>query len=460
MRWAVVMVMVMVGCAPDDDPTDGVVSGSRLAISHWELGGARVLVDGLGRYHDKLRDEDCVPMPWTDGGVYCTPRGSFPYDTLELVYADAACTQPVAFTRSTCGSPPPTVRVTDARHVARLFEVGAARDATPYYRGGSSCFGPYQVSAQSPGRLFDVGTEILPAELVQMTPGTPRGTGRIRQRDWETADGSRTPADVYDQTLRADGEATMNDPTHVTIRPLVTQDVPRSPFFRDASCTHPAVEVPDGAPPPAVLMRRGDGCHWPSYLARGPEVTTQLYLGDPTACAATSRPPGQRWFVIGDPIQLPVLARGPRDTDDRIAPIYLTGDDITIRDQAVFDTRRGEDCWIAPFADGTHRCVGDAAQVTSTWFADPACMVPIQLAEGYDSSMCPAPTTTPHLAYEAAADGRCDFAIAKMFQISVRRDPAYAVTSAGCALHTGSALYELGDEVPATLFAEATLVTN
>jgi hypothetical protein len=476
LKLVLVSVLVLVGCGgPPDDPTDGAVSGIRLKIRHWQLGDTRVLdaVVSGPRFYDSARDESCTPTSWSNGGVYCTPHDE--NGTLRVVYADAACTQPVAQAESICQRTSTLAEIDGAdRRLGHLFRVGAARDATQYYvhagLGGAECAGPYDIGPASPVRLFDLGAEITTGDLVPMTVGAAHGTGRIRQRDWETPDGARAPWGTYDQALGGDCYVEMDhDGTRATMRPDAYEDVTTSNYFRDAACTHQVVEVPVDRDPPPILAQQPDQCQLPTYFAPGPEATTQLYSGDAGGggCVATPHPTTSRFFALGDAIELAVLARGPRDVDARIQPMYMTGDDISIRvNPAVFDSNRGTECDVLPFADGTSRCLSAALEVISL-YADAACQTLIQVAEHDDfTATCSGGVAPPPLAYASTPADSCGFAVAKVFRIGPERDQVYNLGTTGCQPYTGryqsvdATFYDLADEVPASDFAEAMLVTD
>src|SRR5262249_39180953 len=104
---------------------DGTHSGTRLKVIWNESeDGTRA----YGAAHDTLLGVDCA----LGGLPYCSPF------SIVMAYADAACTQPIAYAT---GCAPFATVARDTQN-ERYYERGADRGITDYYTMSPTCTGP------------------------------------------------------------------------------------------------------------------------------------------------------------------------------------------------------------------------------------------------------------------------------------------------------------------------------
>jgi hypothetical protein len=170
---------------------DPYQSGSRLKANYYA--GSDGSKQWIG-WHDSQRNEDCGFTKAADGATRCMPAGV----AIVAYYADAACTQPLAYVSCYQGTPPryvgaqylgvPGAPSSDGYH---LFPLGSTATVTTAYQlvpstgsdGGACNVGQFTYTCtqqpattvsylQSEGTFYSVGAEIPPSAFVQATVQT------------------------------------------------------------------------------------------------------------------------------------------------------------------------------------------------------------------------------------------------------------------------------------------------
>ncbi len=146
-------------------------SGSRLKAKY--VAG----VDGSKQFnglHDSQRNEDCSFGTAADGVLRCLPGGA---NTTLGLFADAACTQPLAETSKGC-APSAYATTTDITVGAcntmaheHVFMLGSAFTGTTVYSKGPTTCAPYAGTGANPFTtsfdFYSVGSEVPASSFVQ-----------------------------------------------------------------------------------------------------------------------------------------------------------------------------------------------------------------------------------------------------------------------------------------------------
>jgi hypothetical protein len=140
-------------------------SGTRIKMKVLKTpDGAKVFSNS----YDTQRNEDCVFGVAGDGVMRCLPYQSVAYD-YGSYFSDAACTQPVALSYSSCAAPS-YILVRGAAcpygmTATRVYTVGAAH-ASFYTKSGTTCSGPTTVATYT---LYSYGAEVAPSSFQSAT---------------------------------------------------------------------------------------------------------------------------------------------------------------------------------------------------------------------------------------------------------------------------------------------------
>jgi len=344
----------LLGCG-DNLVLEGVNarSGARLKLQYLEyVDGTRQLV--RDELFDAVRDEGCRVVQWSDGFFSCTPAAG------HALYADPECTRELGHVAPGEPAPPYFVHesfVAGTFKPAKLYRRGplAAPPAATYELRGGTCsaarFGPA-------GTFHELGEEVARDALVQTGERSHVVDERVAVRLAASGDGVRFPLALRDRELEIDCRVDGPNRTSVECTPVQAND---AVFFHDDACTQPELSA---ASAPAIAAVQRDGCT--SYHAVGEQVgAAPLYRLAPS-CTAAVAPPGERLFLVGEQLALPVLAR-ERGEGARLQPILVAG----VNDGYLFDRQHGSDCRPLDIG-GVTRCVPHHA-LSHPVYADDTC---------------------------------------------------------------------------------------
>ncbi|HET6150207.1 MAG TPA: hypothetical protein VFH68_21885 [Polyangia bacterium] len=196
-------------------------------------------------------------------------------------------------------------------------------------------------------------------------------------------------------------------------------------------------------------MRNAEGCVWsPPVEQEG--LPLGLVVAVALALAACGGPTQQADPAGVDPVD-------PRSADFQSGtrlklPFWSSADGVTRWQGTIYDTARGEPCIFQRAADGKRRCLPDTSILQEDLFGDAACTQPLAAGAGGT----PEGYARLYLATPACEEG----ARVELREVGpeLGRDPAYALSDAGCVLTTPVSRlvhYRTGRALPPDLFVAA-----
>ena len=149
-----------------------MTSGSRLKAK-WYVGA-----DGSKQFlgwHDSQLNTDCDFEVASDGATRCIP--AYPAGALLATYfADAACSQPIAYLYPGCATPTYASQSASAscalKPVTQIFSIAGVYGGTVYQGTSSSCTAVTATTILSLYTFYSIGTESPPSQFVQATVQT------------------------------------------------------------------------------------------------------------------------------------------------------------------------------------------------------------------------------------------------------------------------------------------------
>jgi hypothetical protein len=433
-------------------PDDGAASGTRLKLTWIDYGGTRV---GGYNARDTTAGFDCYPQRWDDDRVYCSPTSG------NIVYTNATCTNPVAYTyvNDACPTEPPDYFVeysiepcTDYR-AQRIYRRGAQVAQTEYYQiySDGSCNGPFNGDSLD---FYAVGTQLGRGELVELTRATGDPGDRYAQQFYTSADGARLFDRVIDNQLATPCYLeTASDATSARCPP----DSRYAGYFADSVCDTPATAAESVCDAPEYMV------HYPSSSLCPEESTPRyftvggvapgVYSGGAAACGEVAPDPALTYYAAGTELVLPVMP-GAIDSEAgrQIQLAHFTDGALRLRGNGQFDTTNGVRCYPVRVASGDYQCVPYDAGISS-YFSEPTCTSPIELVDVYRGDPSCAPPPVPQIVTRSI--GGClttyqFYAIGDVYTGSL-----YYGSAASCIQDTSTAYirYTLGAEIPLSAFA-------
>lgn len=420
----------LLGCGDNFVPEGADArSGARLKLQYLEyVDGTRQLV--RDELFDAGRDEGCRIVQWSDGFFYCTPEAG------RALYADPACTRELGHTEPGKPAPPYFVHesfVGGAFKPAKLYRRGAPAEPPPatYEQRGDTCAATLAGPA---GTFHELGEEVTRDALVQTGERSQIVDERVAARIATSRDGMRLPFALRDRELEIDCRVDVPNRTTVECTPVRAHD---AVFFHDDACTQPELSA---ASAPAIAAVQRDGCT--SYHAVGEQVGVMPLFRLAPSCRPAIAPPGERLFLVGEQLALPVLAR-ERGEGARLQPIVVAG----VGDGYLFDRQHGSDCRPLDIG-GVTRCVPHHA-LPHPVYANDTCTTPALVA----------------LAATRACEPPVQFAIRffddtfEAYPIGGAAPPVYEITTGDrCVLYVppaGVAIRALGAPLPPAAFVSA-----
>jgi hypothetical protein len=365
-----------VGSAEEDDAPvqTGIHSGTRLQLV-WQsfADGSRALD---GRLRDAVRDELCLPTPWTDGHIYCSPMTS-----ASPVYADSSCMQKIAhYGHLGCAALGPSderpayVAANDEtyRRIVSLWSMSDDLQIATYWTVDAGTCRPHQVGPYD--RFAELGADVPPTSLVELDVDEPPQVTRLRREYYVSADGVRAYAGLRDSELLSECDlvGAPGAPRNYCIPTATTAWLDA---FADTLCTEPIAErrVLDG--PPTFVAGAGTCSTDPVTLfAAGVAYDGSPYTKAPDGCQASSRSPELAYVRPGVALDPATLAL------DRSFPgmfrlrrfVYASSDGFAVDGDLLYDSQLHTPC-SGSYLFGDFRCVALGNGLTTQLYTNPDC---------------------------------------------------------------------------------------
>jgi hypothetical protein len=443
------------------DPNEGARSGTRLKLTWVNF------TDGTRQwlsFYDAERKEGCYPYSaWTNGKVYCTPD-----NTGSIVYTDASCTQKIGqiYNDPSCATPPPAYLLEwnygyCASSPAHLYVRGAKTTVAQYYTRSydGTCAGPY-TDAQDD--YYQLGAEISPQSLVEVTTAAATDTGRLGEVFWQSADGMRVPTRLHDTQLQTDCyPETFSDNAQTGI--CVPTNAWYASDYHDSGCAQPVVGLDHTCAAPGFAeYRPTTACSLdPPHVAQitGAAASSPLFYWSGTACTAETAPTNYVYYGVGADVSAAQVTRvADAVVSHRIQLVhYTTPEGLRYRDYALYDSLKGADCYPTALPDGTIECLPYGGYIT-TYYRDSACTQPIDLVEVYNEANCTTPDPPTYARkYITPAPGSCAYNV-ELHQVSTPFSGTVYANYGTCAVYNpgASTLYSIGPAVSVNEFVTAT----
>lgn len=409
---AILFASVVATVACKGPPAPLFASGDRLRAHVVDGGEGAVLFEG---WFDSELGADCEFRVATDGALRCLPlagEARYGLTASDVVFRDAACTQPVRVFRSE--APPPasftgepgasTSCETDDRPVPVFTRGDEVVDAQSlYYLWDGEC-----VLSSSPIdtlRVFEFGPEVDAATFVAATVVDEPVTSHLAAAVRRAEDGSFETVGAVDRVRDAAcwplwGELPL---------PCIPTSMAWGDWYRgDATCEGDALAytsamAPGGSmdcPIGVIVDYDDDACSINNvnfYEVGAPAVAVAVSDDSTGACVAiTGDDSSHRYVVVGEPIPASAF---PTLSEVRVGRgrlrVPASGDNgqaILQPDRTFFDEERDEACHVTRLCDGTTRCIPPVQ--ASERFADAACTTPIV---AFQTSSCPVNLPLVHL---------------------------------------------------------------
>lgn len=447
---------------PDAPPenTDGLKSGTRLKIRWNVFDGAK----SFSSLYDSVRQETCFPRKFSDGKTYCAPTPS-----TNVVYEDAACTVPIGRQLLSCPVTPinyfmETDPVTCDNLPVKVYPKAAQISAANYYvLSASGCTS----SVNTGYALFRLGPAIPLNEFVAIEAPTT-AEGKVQQRYYESSDGARVFAGLFDNELGSECSLVLN--ADRSAAKCVPSSVGLGSTFGDAACTQPRVQYRRGCVVPKYSTRFTRSCPYvssfPDIYLTGPQAGGALYVSA-GQCTATTPAPDLSYYSVGTALVEPgSLTRAPStEGTGRYRPIRYASGASTIRDTPLYDTQRQIECTPTTLQDGTVRCLPSGNPYsTGNYFSDAGCTMPIAVAliPKAESAGCTLPPVPAYVTRVTVTQTPCTVTREARPVGAVYTGTLYNGTPANC---TATSIVDhnahvLGAAAPMDDFPAATIVTD
>ncbi len=395
---SVPVIFAVAGCpAPAkyiDDPvetvggTDGQTAGPGYEVSKTEQSGTRLRAKydeaasgarSFLSWWDNELGVDCAFSGAEDGEVRCLPRS-----TLEILFTDPACTQPVVEglaepcdprakyvldtpDRAMC-SPGQDPRWSTLVYKTTMREVSATK---VYGRREGQC------ALTGAGTLYAV--DPVPASAFVQASVTYGDVGAgLGVTVYDGEDGSMQVAAVRDSVRGIECHPLEDEGSSgcfPTWKMSPAQDWPYpdlADVYADDGCIEPVYIDRAGNCPQVVQSPAGED-HL--LFERGEQLYGGFFVFDPE-CSPASGNEDLAYYKIGDPIpkgSLPVVGTVRSGSGRIVGTSAGTVDGTRLSGAALFeDTELGTQCWALEFVDGAFRCVpAFAGEVYE--FADSEC---------------------------------------------------------------------------------------
>lgn len=441
-----VVLLALAACGDNIEPDPNVArSGWRLKLVHYDFGDGARETD-TAWFHDASRGERCTPRQWSDGVTVCTPAFA------TTVFTTSDCENPLG--RVPLGDPAPAYFVREyvlagTLVPSRIYVRGdpAPAPAQAWELRSGACLGPYEVGGFD---YFAVGAEVPRAEFARITHPEVATTSRLALSVVASDDGLYAPIGLRDRDLELSCAPVAAPSADTTV--CLPDEVATTEYFHDATCAEPELAVAFGESLPVVIRHHDARSGCTSYHAVGAEVHAPplFHLNGPS-CVAIAAPSSSRYYLAGARSELAALARDRDPTARRVHPITLAHEGVRIADTLLYDESLATECR-RDVLDGALRCLPATTTGVIELFGDDACQSVVPLAEVHTGACAVAPAF-------ALGSARGFHSIR-----SVHTAPLFHLSTGDRCLpfeiSEGIALHDVGPALPASAFAEATIVVD
>lgn len=486
---AAIVAPCVIGCGSDSSSSDATDhhgtpdsgaaneglyrSGTRLHARVYDGGDGAVRFEG---WSDTKLNISCAFHRADDGKLRCVPEKS---PLAEIVYLDAACTQPVGLRR--CDSVAEYLAVEGSQSACdaadnpyTMYHLGATVAKVPVFNklGANTCV---------PGDPMPDGAELrsltaVPAGMfVAAIPTEQARADGLSVRVLTADDGARETVAIIDTDLHTDCTPRRDNLGLLRCAPVVTA-IAGGPFFEDASCTKPLladVSAKAGCPAPAFAADSSSGSACGESLGAirvGPKVASSTVFQEVAgACGqAAFLPPDWAFYEKGTSIppgSMHKLDESKLGKGRLRTPVLLSDQHLLAQGRGFVDTVRGETC-VPREIGGVLRCLPDGA-VQFDFFEDDQCTVPLAAVPRVPGCSTPAPKVG--VIAMSPPDPMCasPMVVDRVYEIGgAWTGPTVYTRSGGTActaLDTASLpvdIYSVGAEIPATDLAQVTAETK
>jgi hypothetical protein len=389
-----------------------------------------------------------------------------PYDGAYVAsfFADAGCTQPLAYGYGFCGGATPAYALGFGASQDYLgYPVTGVFGGTAYSGSPGSCSA---ITSPLVETLYTVGTALPPssfAAVTKLAPGSvatadadlPHEGSRIALGAISTADGARGAWELHDSALGEDCYFEVAGDGAERCLPLWRMDA-LSDYYADSTCTQPVLAWSQTSALSIDYAYATDvhGCATSAYYSVGGAFGGTAYSNAGGTCSAASStsvayyslsPFAASGFESGSTS----VPAGPYDgfaSGSRIQLKTITGSDGARGQGPWHDAQLGIDCYFYLAGDGAYRCIPYEMGYAGTYYADAACSTPLAYAG------CAAPLFAESI--KACGSGGTTY-----YEVGGVYGGATYVMGSTCVAVTQPTLtlYTVGAVVPASAFALGTL---
>jgi hypothetical protein len=410
---------------------------------------------GLFQYfEDTELDLDCNFLPVERGTWRCLPAGPATRRVSEIVYTDAACTQPVAALRRTnlegpydCTPPRHLVTGGNCGTTPEVFEIGAEVTGEALYRVVDGACSQSIPGVETSTVLFAVTPIPLATfELGRLNVGAE--TGGIVPLDVSNDEGAgvrvgfRDFAEGFECRLVGSDDDSRCVPTELGLAGFL---------YADSGCTEPAAMLTSCADERSEIRFAHDFSTDTYY--RGGPLLEESFAGSAANCTSRTGPA----FGVGPEVPITLFAAGRRtkpNDGDLSTTVDSVGDASLPAYMLESTAHGGYECFAARGADDTLRCFPPPEWFLNEFFADPQCTQPVEGVYGNVLSKAVPGTCPPEIrVYERGVE---------------HPGPVYSFIDGSCTLaHDSppghgprSPYYVYPNEIPATEFTPLFEVTR
>ncbi len=386
-----------VGCGGRAEETDGdspadasieAASGTRIKVRSWKAGNV-ALLDEL---YDSELDVPCGFLRAADGQRRCLPW-PVPYeDSVRVVFTDADCEKPIAYTNyADCNTPARYARDDSPNDACQgvgpnVYRLGTeiAPPAATYTRVDGACI----VTRLTDALQFHAVERINPSELVSAKVEVVERNEKLGVEMLVGSDGSRVPLGLHDMKIGRSCVPIALGPLGHERLYCLGQLAFSVYAFSDAACSEPVAEVHGacGSEPRVVLARREvqgpdplEQCSefWPYEV--GEQISlSSIHLGSTDSCQKADVLDETAYFSLGESIPTGELIEleYAHGGNGRLALEHYESEGTSLTSRGLlWDQELGQQCWLIPVSKETAYCVPGIKEVDTydTMFADASC---------------------------------------------------------------------------------------
>ncbi|HSD90219.1 MAG TPA: hypothetical protein VLB44_21960, partial [Kofleriaceae bacterium] len=198
-----------------------------------------------------------------------------------------------------------------------------------------------------PMTFWRLGPEIPRSSLVRLSEVPPRTTGRIDLRVRTSADGMRLPIGFVDQLLGPVHESSFH------LEPVGRKAYVSDARYADGRCLEPVVPVPAGCP----ALEAAVDIDGNFYTLAEPVSYVPTFARYNDACVEVSPTPNTDYYRINPVDTVAVHEARTSNPADRIQLQYWSVDDLTLRQETLWDEGMATWCESMEIEGDTYRCV-------------------------------------------------------------------------------------------------------